>query len=240
MKLLAPKDLNNRIQEQNNSEAKAGLFLAKKVDRLREEVQEVQAQHDTAIDGLTKEFQSFMTDQSLKREFIIKEIETLKEEKRLLQIPLDDEWQIVKNESKELELLRNFLSEKEENLAKKENNNIALSENNLKRQGEIENSENIVKRNLEISLEKKQEADSILITTKEYEIKTKEELEVRTKAVSQRETDIAYREVDVDNRNKNALAREEANRKETLRIESKQRQLRAAFAELEKRNGKRS
>ncbi|HWA06765.1 MAG TPA: hypothetical protein VG961_09470, partial [Ignavibacteria bacterium] len=82
-----------------------------------------------------------------------------------------------------------------------------------------------------------QKSQDILIEAKENEAKIKKSIEIRTKEIEKREATIAYRELDAENRLKNALKKEEANRKETLRIESKQRQLKNAFKELERKNG---
>ena len=44
MKLLAPKELNNKLQEQKASEISQGMFLAKKVDALRENLASLEKQ----------------------------------------------------------------------------------------------------------------------------------------------------------------------------------------------------
>lgn len=237
MKLPSPRELNTKLQEQNSSEAKAGLFLAKKVDALREAVQEEQVIHDKAIEGMRHEYEIFSTEQSTKKYKILKEIEDLEEKIKILRVPLDSEWLEVKETSKKNSENTLFLEEKDKNLIKRENDNIELSENLLKRQGVIENSEIRSKSYLEFASDQKKKSEQILLDAQEYEKQIKESIEIRTKAITKRETDIAYREVDVENRNKNALSKEENNRKQTLSIESKQKQLSAAFAELEKRNG---
>lgn len=236
MKLASPRELNTKLQEQKSSEVKAGMFLAKKVDALREEVQTAQVEHDRAIERMESEYANFMTEQSFKRENLKKEIESLIEQRKLLLIPLEEEWSIVTIEKNRLVSLETNLLQRESKVIEDEKSNQKIYENNLILQGEIEISKIRTREFLEEASEKRIASEAIISETKEYEKQTKEKLEIRSKAVSKRETDVAYREIDAENKWKNALSKEEDNRKETLRIESKQRQLSAAFAELNRKN----
>lgn len=229
MKLLAPRELNTKIQEQKSSEFKAGLFLAKKIDRLREELADAQKLHDDSITGMKKEYEIFLQGQIILRDKIIKEIIELEEERKLLRIPLDEEWKEVERESSKNSTLSFELIEKEFALTGVSKELKVLEDNLKKREEKIEISEERSRIYLEFTEQQRNKTEDILNRTKQYETETTEELKIRTEAVQKRETDIAYREVDVENRLKNALSKEESNRKETLHIESKQRQLKVAL-----------
>jgi hypothetical protein len=236
MKLLQPRELNTKIQEQNSSEAKAGLFLAKKVDALREQVQDAQREHEIVIEALKKEFISFTEEQQSIKDSILKEICSLKEEKRILEIPLDEEWKKVREESdKNTDLSfklieREFNVKKDEEFISKKLSEIAIREEN------IELSERKTALALIEAGELRQKAQKDSDRATEIKETSQKDSEIRNSELKQKETDILYREVDAENKWKNALQKEEANIKETKRIESKQRQLSAAFAELKKRN----
>ena len=61
MKLLPKKEIESKVNDQKKSEIDAGLFLARKIDALREQVAEAQKEHDETIATLNKEFQLFVT-----------------------------------------------------------------------------------------------------------------------------------------------------------------------------------
>lgn len=229
MKLLQPRQVNDQLQKQNSEQAKAGLFLARKVDTLREELQDVQKLHDDSIAGMKKEYELFSSEQNAKRGNLIKEITDLTAEREKLLIPLDAEWKKVneltqKNQEKSefLEGLGNNLSERERIVGQSEKE-VKIAADSAK--DTLSEAEKIKEKAQKIYLV----AENKLKEAQIYETEIKQDLKIRTETVTKRETDIAYREVDVENRLKNALAKEEANRKETLRIESKQRQLKVAM-----------
>lgn len=237
MRLLPAKELNNKIQEQKLSETKAGLFLARKIDALREELQEEQVKHDISIEGMKREYQMFMSEQTSKRGELIKQINELEVKRAELLKPLDEEWNRVneiseKNKEKSVHLnkIENELSEREKIIERREKD-TEISETNSK--NTLSEAEKIKEK----AQKDYQKSQDILIEAKENEAKIKKSIEIRTKEIEKREATIAYRELDAENRLKNALKKEEANRKETLRIESKQRQLKNAFKELERKNG---
>lgn len=234
MKLLKKTELNVKLQEQNSNEVKAGLFLAKKVDALREELQEVIANNSKVMEGMKRDYELFMAEQTSKRGAIVKEIEGLTQQRASLRIPLDAEWQEVRLEKEELVKLSESLLLRENLLKENEtfitNKNLELSN----REEGIQERESRTKQSLLDAQRKESQTQELLEGIKIYETETKQSIQVRLEEVAKRETDIAYREVDVQNRNKHALAKEEANRKETLRIESKQRQIKNVLEELKK------
>lgn len=240
MKLLDRKKVNEEVIQQKKVQIDAGLFLAKKVDALREDLQDEQKKHDDAIEAMKQDEIAFTNEFLGKKDSMGKQIIELEEKKKELRIPLDAEWVLV-NELVDLNN-KNFktISEFSEKVGKKEEELTQKDQSLSKREEQVLLAEAKVKKAFEKAQIDKEEARSTLINAKENETKITQDLKIRTEAVSKRETDVAYREIDAENKSKNALSKEEDNRKETLRIESKQRQLSAAFAELEKRNAERS
>ncbi len=102
MKLLQKKQLNENVNEQKKNDIKAGLFLAKKVDQLRENLQDTQKQHDDAISSMEQEFKVFTTNHLKEKGTLNKEIEGLRAVKKALQEPLDEAWSDFHRQNDEL------------------------------------------------------------------------------------------------------------------------------------------
>jgi len=239
MKLLPPKELNTKLQEQKKSEIDAGLFLARKIDHLREELADTQKTHDETILNLSKEMEVFVAEQTSQKGSILKEISELKEQRKLLQIPLDDEWQKVAKKAEDLEELSKILSARENKVLENETSNHKKDTELSAREEKCADTEQRVNGLLSTAERTKQEADKILTDAKEKEAFINQAIKIHTQEIEEREKSVAYREIDAENKWNNALAKEETNRKETLRIESKQRQIKNALEEL-KKHGKRS
>lgn len=237
MKLLQPKELNTKLQEQKRVEIDAGLFLAKKVDRLREEVADAEKEHVETVKRLEEEHSIFLNEKRIEKERVEKEISELTEERRLLRIPLHKEWSKVKEESDKNTETSVKLIEKETKLAK----DIESIEKRLKdisqKEIEIRELKNQLRETLNSAkfLQKKSKLDS----DKTYEIRqlTEKTAFEKYSEIQKIENLVLFREVDAENKWNNALEKEASNERETKHIESKQRQLRAAFAELDKKNG---
>lgn len=208
MKLLPAKELNSKINDQKKSEIDAGLFLAKKIDRLREEVQETQAEHDLAISKLKVDRDTFRSTNDQEKELLLKEIEKLRIVRAQLLLPLDAEWQKVEEESKNnLNRSKELDQQSLENI-EKNNKNISFKDYLVEREKTIEEREILSRKNLDSSIEKKNQSEKILLEAISFENRSKKILEIRTNLVLKRETNIAYREVDVENNKKNLLKKE--------------------------------
>ncbi len=110
MKLLPQKQLNIELQKQKKSEVDAGLFLAKKIDALRENLQDKQKEHDDALNSMRKEYITFVGEQSAKKERLLKEIKKAEDQLAKLRIPLDAEWEEVESRRIEADNLVEELS----------------------------------------------------------------------------------------------------------------------------------
>jgi len=95
MRLLPPQQLNTRLNEQKKSEAEAGMFLAKKVDALREQVSEAELEYEFVIKGIKSEEIRLFGEFATKKESLEKEISSLTVKRNELLEPLDAEWNKV-------------------------------------------------------------------------------------------------------------------------------------------------
>lgn len=228
MRLLPPKELNTKINDQKKSDFDAGMFLAKKIDKLREDLADTQKEHDDGIEKLKKDSESFAIEKSIEKTTLIEEIRDLKEKKRILLIPLDLEWEKVRLEKIDIQHRTSILVQGEEDLLSKQRENIILSAELSKRKKEIENCEIIANKNLLITKNQRQESDQILSDANKFEIETKKSIELRTKEVLAKETDIAYRELDIQNNLKNIADSKAWIKREKSHIEARQRALKVS------------
>jgi len=113
MKLLPPKEINTKIAEQKKTEIDAGLFLAKKIDALREDLADKQVEHDNAVAGLEKEFAEFSGEQAVRRETLTKEVDDLDERRKTLLLPLDEAWAEFHRQNDELVVSQNKVLQRE-------------------------------------------------------------------------------------------------------------------------------
>lgn len=120
MRLFPPKQLNEKLNEQKKSEVDAGLFLAKKIDALRENLAEEQNKHDIAIDSMKQEFIIFSGEQSAKKGNLEKEIKDLEVIRESLQKPLDDAWSDFHQQNDEFSVKLEKLQEREYIASQKE------------------------------------------------------------------------------------------------------------------------
>lgn len=236
MKLLPVKELNTKISDQRKADIDSGLFLAKKIDRLREDAAEAQKEHDDTLASLKAEEQKFVTEHSSRKGRLEKEIEALIEQKRILSIPLDTEWNKVRAQSEGNEEVRVQLAAlglklkiSEENIAEKL---VELS----KRECDLKTLEELAKSREEKALKNESESTRNLEISRNLKEDTERQAKEATVILQKRKNDVSYRELDVDNRLKIAIEKEKDNEKESKRIESKQRQLSAAFAELKNKH----
>ena len=129
MNLLPVKELNTRVNDQKKSEAEAGMFLAKKVDALREQVADAQLEHETVVKAIKEEEIKLFGEFAAKKGNLEREIESLEVKRAQLLVPLDAEWSKV-NEliRKTSETVRIYdekgrkLSERESDILQRENN----------------------------------------------------------------------------------------------------------------------
>ena len=109
MKLLSKKVINDRVQTERKNAIDAGVFLAKKIDALREEVLTLQKTRDEFIAGSQQVINDSLSSLQQKQDSLSKEIKELEVKRKELLKPLDDKWAEVN------ELQEEFLRERKEN-----------------------------------------------------------------------------------------------------------------------------
>ena len=109
MKLLKKQQINERVQTERKNTIDAGVFLAKKIDALREEVLTLQKTRDEFIAGSQQVINDSLSSLQQKQDSLSKEIKELEVKRKELLKPLDDKWAEVN------ELQEEFLRERKEN-----------------------------------------------------------------------------------------------------------------------------
>ena len=109
MKLLPKIKINERVNEEKRQNILAGVFLAKKVDALREELLTLQKDRDLFITGSQQVINDSLSSLQQKQDSLSKEIKELEVKRKELLKPLDDKWAEVN------ELQEEFLRERKEN-----------------------------------------------------------------------------------------------------------------------------
>jgi DNA repair exonuclease SbcCD ATPase subunit len=108
MKLLKKQQINERVQTERKNTIDAGVFLAKKIDALREEILTLQKTRDDFIAGSQQVINDSLSSLQQKQDSLQKEIKELEAKRKELLIPLDDEWERVN------QIKYDLLQEKEE------------------------------------------------------------------------------------------------------------------------------
>lgn len=120
MKLLPPRELNTKLNEQKKSEADAGLFLAKKVDALREQLADEEQAHTAALQEMAREYDSAFGEYTAKKGALNTEIAYLEAKRETLLVPLDAEWKKVNELIAKTDEKAEYLDRKEAELYDRE------------------------------------------------------------------------------------------------------------------------
>lgn len=186
MRLLPPKELNTKLNEQKRSEIDAGVFLAKKVDALREQVSVAQSEHDIAIANINKEFDTFTVELCAKKRIIENEVFGLEERRQELLKPLDEAWQGFHIENDELLLKQQELQEQKYKASQREleidKRNEQSNKLYIESMQEKKESESFLQHAKDIFKTRQTEGKDFLIRTKNWEYKkSAEEGEIEKK-----------------------------------------------------------
>ena len=234
MKLLPKSKINERVNEEKRQNILAGVFLAKKVDALREELLTLQKTRDEFIAGSQQVINDSLSSLQQKQESLSKEIKELEVKRKELLKPLDEEWNEVNKLKAEL------LKDKESDYSRREYLKLQIEEVDKERikidrivntinlrKDEIEKAkentmalEKMAKYNYEISISERD------IQTKEYE-KLNSELKAK---IDTYENGISVNET----KEKDLEIREVALLSEQKHLESQQRTLKIAYEEIKK------
>jgi hypothetical protein len=92
MKLLPKSKINEQVNAEKKANIDAGVFLARKIDALREEVLTLQKDRDIFISGSQQVINDSLSELFIKNDNLEKENRDLEWKRRELLKPLDDEW----------------------------------------------------------------------------------------------------------------------------------------------------
>lgn len=102
MRLLDKKEINVLKARERKMEVDQGAMLARKVDSLRELASKEQSGLIKFRDESLKKFKDEVSEITKQKRELLLEVESLREERKILQVPLDTEW--LKVNAKEAEL----------------------------------------------------------------------------------------------------------------------------------------
>ena len=149
MKLLQKKQINEQVQTERKNAIDAGVFLAKKIDALREEVLTLQKTRDEFIAGSQQVINDSLSSLQQKQDSLSKEIKELEVKRKELLKPLDDEWAKLKSErvlvNKELNdnfILKTELDEDKKQIENTKSTIARIAEQTRYKESEAEKARN--------------------------------------------------------------------------------------------------
>jgi len=149
MKLLKKTEINDKVQTERKNAIDAGVFLAKKVDALREEVLTLQKTRDEFIAGSQQVINDSLSSLQQKQDSLSKEIKELEAKRKELLKPLDEEWEklniakvVVNKCLNDNFILKTELDEKEIEIKKTENEISSILANARYKEEEADKARN--------------------------------------------------------------------------------------------------
>ena len=235
MKLLKKTQINEQVNEEKRQNILAGVFLAKKVDALREEVLTLQKTRDEFIAGSQQVINDSLSSLQQKQDSLQKEIKELEVKRKELLKPLDEEWAKIYDKetvlTKRLFLLQDNegkLNEKESQIKKTENEISQILTKTRFKEEEIERARNEILSLKDLAQKEYEMAETNRISSyKEIERKLSE---LQSK-ITTYENGISVNET----KEKDLEIREVALLSERKHLESQQRQLRIAYEVIKKK-----
>lgn len=109
MKLLSKSEVNLETTTQRKSEIDSGVYLATRIDKLRQTLLDLEEQQKIFIDSNRKVINGELSDLFEKKRNLAEEIKSLIVDREELCKPLDEEWKKVKEEKNATDLLQSNL-----------------------------------------------------------------------------------------------------------------------------------
>ncbi len=200
MKLLSKNEIEKAKSLERKLEIDEGAKLARKVDDLRKLSAEEEMKQSKFRLASLKETNDQIAAATTERDSLLAEVVKLREEKRILQIPLDAKWSEVKGYEQRLQRLEIEISVKETSLEQRKKDLSVLEEAARVTENEIDLAAQRIAGNLLASERKVQEADAVLDEAKLVRNETDDYVESQKNSLLSREAEVAVRERDVENR----------------------------------------
>lgn len=234
MKLLEKNKIQELKTQERVVEVTEGAKLAKKIDNLRQMYADEQRNLVTFRNETIKNVQAEINTYFVQKEELQDEIYSLTEQKKELLIPLDRQWEKVHKKEEELIIFAG-------NLQKIFSDNaIAKQDIDIERQLLKEDQHrNAIDKAWTVKLlteteEKNNKATSILAKTEETEKNVLAKLSKKEKALSIRESNISYAEIDIKNKNDNLAKEYQFISNTKIQLDSERKILERAIAKYKK------
>ena len=235
MKLLQTKEINEKVNAEKKSLIDSGVFIARKVDALREEMLTLQKERHDFIENNQQVINDSLSKLYKEEDALKREIQDLQAKREELLKPLDQEWQKV-------ETIRNKQLAEEIKLAQ-------LDFDILEKQVSLEKLEADTNRRNELSIDKQNQVDKLKKEAKELverqqEIYDTAKRERQTQNEQYEEKLKAIDKVEAEQQEKSTILEAQENRLKEKESEliirekhlaSQQQSLRAAYEKLKTR-----
>ena len=226
-KLLDKKTINKEVAAQQKQQIESGVKMAKKVDAVRETLQEEEQNLEKFRVESVKRVQQEIDGKIRERDSLVIEIGHLKEERALEMIPLTEEWNTV-NTEKALILQREIvISEREQGCTVREELLIEAEQKNKENTQRIISLRERVEEKLYVAEEERIEARKILKTAKEQSHHIVHKAQEKEREVNEKELTLIDWERDI-------RGREATVRANTLDIAKREQVLKDRYATLER------
>ena len=236
MKLLPKSKINEQFNEEKRQNIIAGVFLAKKIDALREEVLTLQKTRDEFIAGSQQVINDSLSSLQQKQDSLSKEIKELEVKRLELLMPVEEERIKYLNLQKEQKELQEKLEKWDYEILLKqiEIDNEKKEISKIAEQTKFEASEAEKAKNSALSFKAvaQQEYKTAKDSRESFEKESKQKLSELQQKIATYENGISVNEL----KEKDLETREVALLSEQKHLESQQRQLRIAY-EIIKKNG---
>lgn len=225
MRLLDKRTVNVEIATQRKQQVDLGVSLAKKVDAVRQTLQEEETRLETFRSQTVKKLQDDIDSKVAEKENLERGNVRLREERLLAQAPIDlkEEWQKVREDRTEMANWNERLTLTSVELIAKEAETLEHAQILERLRKEIEERAELSTRTLkeaekrlaqaDVALDSaKKEADLLLASAKQTEAHVKvreEDASLREIYLTQREMSVTEREADLVSREKKLKSRQD-------------------------------
>lgn len=219
-RLLDKKVVNAEVATQTLRQVKEGIILAKKVDALRDSVGEEETRLERFRQESVARVQMQIDVKIAERDSLIRENETLKEDRIRLQAPIDlkEEWEKVRADRGENEVWQSKLIEQQVAVLAREADNQTLSDSLLKRDSDLKEKEALIERIFSGAEEKYE------LASNELDKAEKKSQAVLARA-NEKEKDILIREQEVNEWNDSLMKLEEELKEKDTDLTNRERAL---------------
>lgn len=194
MKLLEKKQINETVQSERKNQIDSGIFLAKKVDTLRQELLDLEKEQADFIATSKQVLENSIGELQRTKSTLEVDIKDATRQLQKLREPLDKEWTTVKKQKSEVlqlqtqisNYLQSLIKERSELLKEKDRVNVLLES--------AINHENQTYEILQKNDQDRKEIKKLLSETKNLKESKESELYIKELSIDEREKSLKNRE----------------------------------------------